>query len=249
VKTGIASNGFLIDGKMALRIKEAGISSIQISLDGTEATHNRIRGSPLSFQRATGAIKLLKEQRIPVVSVATTVTPMNLGDLDDLKKTLLSLDVRLWRICIIMPIGRAESNELLLSSAQLRHLFAWVEKNTSRKMSIKIGENLPYLAEYEKRLRDAPLVCPVGFTACCIGVSGFVRGCPEQPDTPKYREGSILERSFHDIWKNGFKRYRQREALKTDKRCAQCKDKDSCFGGCWVMREGGSQCIHGLLGR
>jgi radical SAM protein with 4Fe4S-binding SPASM domain len=111
-----------------------------------------------------------------------------------------------------------------------------------------VCENLTFLGEYERKIRNQPLVCPVGFTACCIGVSGYVRGCPEQPDTSEFREGSLFEKSFEQIWKTGFERYRDRSLLKDDARCAKCKNRDDCFGGCWVMRQGGVQCIYDLLG-
>lgn len=247
LKTGIATNGFLIDEKISKKIKDSNVSSVQISLDGMEETHNSIRRNPLSFKKAVDSIRLLKDLKIPLVSVATTITPLNIKELDKIRRLLESLGIDLWRIGVIMPIGRAESNELLLNSTQLRSLFEWVQKNNSRKLNIKIGENLPFLAEYEKKIRDAPLICPIGFTACCIGTSGYVRGCPEQPDIPRFREGSILENSFLDIWKHGFKKYRCREIIKTDPKCSNCKNKNDCFGGCWVMREGNSHCIYDLL--
>ncbi|MAG07336.1 hypothetical protein CMI46_00795 [Candidatus Pacearchaeota archaeon] len=246
IKTGLATNGFFIDEKKAKEIKDAGILSIQVSLDGTEETHNKIRGNNLSFQRATNAIKLLHKQNIKIVSVATTVTPMNFNDLKNLKEILLKSNVSTWRICVIMPIGRAERKELLLNPKQLKELFEFVSSNKD-KIKIQIGENLPFLAEYETKIRKSPLVCPVGFMACCIGVDGNVRGCPEMPDIEKFREGSILEKPFIDIWRNEFKRYRNREAIKTDKKCATCQNKEECYGGCWVMREGDIQCIHDLL--
>lgn len=246
IKTGIASNGYLIDRKTAEQIKLAGVSSIQISLDGAMHSHNRIRGNNESFQRAVNSIKFLKEAGIPVVSVATTVTPANLNELPELMDILTDLNVRLWRLCVVMPIGRAEDLDFSLSSAQLKQFFCFVKSNKS-KIEIKIGENLPFLADFEKQLRKKPLLCPVGFTACCIGVDGNVRGCPEQPDTEENREGSVLKKSFAEIWKNGFKKYRSREILFKDKKCAECKKKLDCFGGCWVMRRNNQHCIYTLL--
>jgi radical SAM protein with 4Fe4S-binding SPASM domain len=246
IKTGLATNGFFINEEKAKKIKDAGILSIQVSLDGTERTHNRIRGNNSSYQNAISGIKYLQKEKIKIVSVATTVTPMNFNDLKELKKILLDLGVKTWRICIIMPIGKAERKKLLLSPKQLRELFEFVSSN-KENINIQIGENLPFLAEYEKKIRKSPLVCPVGFTACCIGVDGNVRGCPEMPDIDKFREGSILEKPFIEIWKNGFKRYRNREAINTDKKCMNCKNNEDCFGGCWVMREGNIQCIYDLL--
>lgn len=246
IKTGFATNGFFIDESIAKKIKEAGISSIQISLDGTEEIHNKIRGNNQSFQKAVKAIKLLKEQKIKIVSVATTLTPINFNELWKLKKLLSDLNVNIWRICIIMPIGRAEKNDLILKPNQLKSLLEFTASNKDN-IKIQIGENLPFLAEYEEKIRDSPVTCPVGFTACCIGVDGNIRGCPEMPDRDEFREGSILEKPFLEIWKNGFKRYRERKSIKTDKKCISCKNKEDCFGGCWVMREGNLQCIYDLI--
>lgn len=246
IRTGFATNGFFIDKKIAKKIKEAGISSMQISLDGTKEIHNKIRGNNLSFRKAVEAIKNLQDENIKIVSVATTVTPMNFENLKELKKVLLSLKVKRWRICVIMPIGRASKSNLILKPNQIKELLEFVSSNRDN-IKIQIGENLTFLAEFEKRIRKAPLVCPVGFTACCIGVNGNVRGCPEMPDVEKFREGSILEKPFIEIWKNGFKKYRNREILKSDKRCSNCKNKENCYGGCWVMREGNIQCVHDLI--
>ncbi len=246
IRVGLATNGFFINEEKAKKIREAGIVSIQVSLDGPEKIHNKIRGNPLSFQNAVRGIRLLQQEKIKMVSVATTVTPMNFEYLRELKKILLDLGVVSWRICVIMPIGRAERKKLLLGPKKLRELFEFVASNKD-KIEIQIGENLPFLAEYETKIRNAPLVCPVGFGACCIGVDGNVRGCPEMPDVEKFREGSVLEKSFTEIWEKGFQRYRNREAIKTDKKCMKCKNKYDCFGGCWVMREGDIQCIYDLM--
>ncbi len=229
INTGFATNGFFITEKTADEIQLAGIGSVQVSLDGLENTHNKIRGNPESFSRALNAIKLLKERKIRIVSVATTVSPLNLNELPDLLELLKETGVRLWRLGIIMPIGRSKSGELILRSGQLRELLKFVEEHNSKEMEIKIGENLPFLGEFEKKIRKAPLVCPVGFTACCIGVDGHVRGCPEEPDTAKFREGSILEKPFKEIWNSEFKRYRQRTVLKEDPECSKCRDKNSCY--------------------
>lgn len=245
MRTGFATNGFFIDEKMAKKIKEAGIYSIQISLDGSQEVHNKIRGNNQSFQRTINAIKNLQKEKIKLISVGTTITPINFNELEKLRDLLINLRIKRWRICVIMPIGRADKN-LSLNSNQLRKLLEFIKLNKKR-IDIQVGENLPFLAEYEKMIRNHPTTCPVGFTACCIGVSGNVRGCPEMPDTENFIEGNILKEKFSEIWKNGFKKYRSRQILSTDKKCVQCKNRDDCFGGCWVMRKGNMHCIYDLL--
>lgn len=243
LKTGIATNGYLVDEAMAQRIGAAGVQSVQVSLDGLEPTHNRIRSNAQSFRRAVDAVERLLRQGIPLVSVATTVGPHNLADMEGLGALLAGLGVRMWRLAVVMPIGRAQEADLLLRGEQLEALFAFVQHTNRRGFRVYLGENLTFLGKWESRLRRQPAICPVGFTACCIGVDGHVRGCPEQPDTAVYREGSLLEEPLTAIWQRGFARYRNRDILRTDPRCAACADRFRCYGGCWVMREGGQHCI------
>ena len=247
LKTGIATNGFFIDKPMTQKIKEVGIDSIQISLDGLERTHNTIRGNPQSFQKAIRALQLLQGADIPMLSVATTLTQTNYGELENLWKFLNDLQITTWRISIVMPIGRAETQErFLLDSNQINNMFDFVVKN-STPIHILIAENLPFLAQYEECIRHEPQLCPVGITACCLGADGNIRGCPEQPDTPDFIEGNVLETPLTDIWQHGFKKYRNNEVLSYNESCKNCPKKFHCFGGCHVMRIGNTHCIYNLI--
>ena len=247
LKTGIATNGFLVDKGATEWIKAARIHSIQVSLDGLEATHNRIRGNEQSFNRAVRAIQLLNRLKVPLVSVATTVTRNNLPEIDELRKLLLRLGVRLWRLAVVMPIGRAHGSNLYPDMDQITWLFKYIKQHDSRELHIYFGENLTFLGNWERKVRNGPAICPIGFTACCIGVDGNVRGCPEQADTVENREGFFLDTSFQEIWQKGFGRYRNREILSTDPKCTLCKSRNDCFGGCWVMRTEGQHCIYDML--
>jgi len=247
IRTGIATNAYLLDRSMAGRLKEAGVSSIQISLDGLDETHNRIRANQYSFERAVDGIKYLKESRLPLISVATTVTPQNIAELNKMRAFLLQNEVHLWRLAPVMPIGRAQEAGLHLEGAQLVELFRFIQENEHRDLHIYLGENLTHLAEWDNKIRRQPVFCPIGFTACCIGVDGHVRGCPEQPDTDENREGSILELPFATIWQNGFGSYRKDENLSSDPACASCRLKLECRGGCQIMRKEQQHCIVHLL--
>jgi len=146
-----------------------------------------------------------------------------------------------------MPIGRAQASDDFPTESQLAWLLGYVRKNNSRNLRIYVGENLTFLGSWEREIRNTPAICPIGFTACCIGVDGMVRGCPEQADNIENQEGSLLETSFQEIWQKGFGRYRSRDILGQDKKCSRCDSKADCLGGCWVMRGRGRQCIYELL--
>lgn len=243
LNTSFATNGYHVDEDKAKSISEANVSLIQISIDGTKNVHNSIRKDTESFDKAVNAIKLLKDHSDSKISVATTVMPKNIDNLAQLKCMLISLNIDFWNIGIVMPVGKAKDNSsLFLSKEQFSYLMNFVI-NSKKDINIEIGENFPYLGNFDKKIRKNPKICPVGILSCCIGVDGHIRGCPDQPDTDFYREGHIRCETFEEIWKKGFKRYRNRDILKEDKKCSTCNHRTDCFGGCWVMRENKLQCI------
>jgi len=103
-----------------------------------------------------------------------------------------------------------------------------------------LGENSAYLGKYDRQIRTQPFFCPVGITACCVGVDGKMRGCPEQPDIDYFTEGDILKQGFKNIWENGFKKYRTDE--QESEECKKCKYKKQCRGGCWVNKIKNKNC-------
>jgi radical SAM protein with 4Fe4S-binding SPASM domain len=243
LKTSLASNGYLIDEKTADEIVEAGVFLVQVSIDGTGQSHNFIRNDPRSFERAICAVGYLKKSGCPKVSAASTVMPSNLDAIKDLREILIEKEVDFWNIGTVMPAGKARDKPgLYLNREQFRSLMDYIV-SSKEKITIDLGENFPFLGEYEEKIRERPLICPAGISSCCVGVDGHVRGCPDQQDTDKNREGSILEDGLRNIWTRGFTRYRDREILKVDNRCSTCAGKNACFGGCHVMREAGMQCI------
>lgn len=245
--TGVATNGYLVNKALAKEISHIELDSIMVSLDGPEEIHNKIRRNEESFKHAVNALNEFKEAGIRQLTVSTTITTTNLKSLNSLKDTVKKINPTYWRINLLMPIGRASENkELFLNPGQINNFLEFVHRN-KEELNILVGENLPFLGSWEKKLRDKPYTCFVGITTLCIGVNGNIRGCPEQPDIPKFIEGNIKEESIMKIWNKGFIKYRQNDILEEDISCKVCSLKHKCWGGCWVMREGQSQCVREIL--
>ena len=233
--TGLATNGYLIDQKKAVEISRL-FDTVQISLDGTARTHNKIRGSNDSHRRILQAIQLLQRTKCRQLTIASVITATNVAEVERLAEEVLALGVDSWKIMTVMPIGRVESNKRLhLNSEEFTNLLETAKKYQS-KIRIDFGENLGHLGKFESRLRNEAFLCPVGFATCCIGTDGNVRGCPEEPDTKYFREGNVLEQDLDEIWQKGFRKYRQRELVENNSDCQQCRYLKNCYGGCWVMK-------------
>ncbi len=238
LKTGLATNGFFIDDKNCKDIVSV-FDSVQISIDGREKTHNEIRDNPLAFQKAVGAIKLLKRNKCKQISVSSVISPINLIDFEYLADLMHEIEIDFWKVVSVMPIGKVKNcKSLYLSKEDFIKLLRLTEKYREKnkgKLRIEFGENLGYLGKYDKKVREEPFFCPVGFLACCIGVDGSVRGCPEQPDISLFQEGNVLKTSLQEIWERGFKKYRDLD-FHEEAECGECKFRDDCRGGCRVMR-------------
>jgi len=88
--TLLATNGFSINRKTAAKLAHAGLSYANISLDGFDHTHDRIRRKPGAFEKVIKAIENLRKEGVPV-RISTVIMEDNLdqiaGLLDFLRKT------------------------------------------------------------------------------------------------------------------------------------------------------------------
>lgn len=77
--TALTTNALTLPQK-AKMLCNAGLNEISISLDGTEAIHNEIRGNNKSFQQAIKGIEeLLTQKNPPAISVYFVITEWNIG--------------------------------------------------------------------------------------------------------------------------------------------------------------------------
>jgi AdoMet-dependent heme synthase len=77
----MATNGTLVDDGTAIKIREAGIRRVSISLDGVDAgRHDAFRQVPGAFEGALAGIEALKRAGVEF-QVNTTITRMNLDQI------------------------------------------------------------------------------------------------------------------------------------------------------------------------
>ncbi len=83
LSTGLISNASMIGPAQAAGIVEAGLNSLNISLDGPAEVHDDIRRSPGMFARVERAISLVKEEKAkrgldtPHIALGCTVSALN----------------------------------------------------------------------------------------------------------------------------------------------------------------------------
>ncbi|MBQ7499574.1 MAG: radical SAM protein, partial [Clostridia bacterium] len=125
---GMTTNGTLIDGEAAEKLREAGMSTVSVSLDGMEDSHDNLRRRKGAWKLALRGLRSLIGAGFEP-QVTTVVHRDNINDLDPLYDLLCGIGIKSWRPINVEPIGRAcEEGELLLKPEQFAALIGYIRE-------------------------------------------------------------------------------------------------------------------------
>lgn len=105
VRVCIITNGFVFSDRLLTSLKEIGVESVAVSLDGDRETHDRFRQEG-SFDRAINAIERLTSEGI-YTSVITTLNSENVHCLEDMYDVLKDKGIFAWQLQACSPMGNA----------------------------------------------------------------------------------------------------------------------------------------------
>jgi len=254
VRPGLTTGGRGVTLELARAMAEAGVHQVSVSVDGLEATHDRMRNLKGSYAGAMRALDNVRAAGMrPMAN--TNVNRLNMADLEGLYEVLEPLIIA-WQVQITTPLGRAADRTLMVLQPWdlldvMPRIAALKQRALAHGISLMPGNNLGYFGPEEALLRsqrpahqkDHFSGCQAGRYVMGIESDGAVKGCPSL-QTSHYVGGRTRERSVTQIWKEApelaFARSRTREDLWGY--CKTCAFGDTCLGGC-------SFTAHAVLGR
>jgi radical SAM protein with 4Fe4S-binding SPASM domain len=186
------------------------------SIDGAPEYHDRVRGAKKAFVRALQGLELFAEMRVPARIVNTVVHPENIRQLEGMVEIIRNSAATSWRLTPVCNVGRAEG----------------------ATGYVDFGESHTYLWRLAGAAGVKPFFCGAGLTRCSITSEGEVIGC--QWISTSFSEGNLRDRSFPQIWKDGFTRFRKNEFQRG---CFDCVHFDGCRGGCWAEMKKRGACL------
>ena len=225
----LATNGTLIDRRIAEDIRASGVRRVSVSLDGSEPrVHDRIRGVEGAFEAALSGIGHLRECGVEV-QVNTTLTRQNVSELPKILELCLDLGLQALHLFMLVPVGCGmeieESDQL--SPEEYEEVLRWLNSK-SREVAIELKATCApqyfRIAGVDSRRR---LGCLAGVSVCFVSNIGDVQPCGYLPVVV----GNIRERSIEEIWEeaDAFRALRDPERLKG--KCGICEYRYVC-GGC-----------------
>ena len=234
-KWGMTSNGSIITPAVAKQLRDAGMYSVGISLDGLEEHHDWFRGTPGAYKKALDAFKNLTDAGQEHVMLTTVLNKVNIGDLDELYKLMLNIGCKTWRIINMEPIGRALTNkDLMLDNSDYKTMIEFIVNHQDNpNLNVIFGCNHYLGLDYERKTRPWYFMCQAGTCVASIQYNGDITACLDIERRPELVFGNVRKDLVYDVWVNKFEPFRDITKTWNSTTCKDCKHKTNCDGGGW----------------
>lgn len=210
----LTTGGYGISPEQARQMKEAGVSTVSVSVDGLEATHDRLRGRPGSWRHCFESLGHLREAGLGL-GANSQINRLSAPEFPLLHEALHGAGIRGWQWSMTVPMGNAaDGAEFLLQPAEFLDVFpmlAAVAEQASRDgVLVQPGNDVGYYGPYERVLRNGGdprgrfvwQGCQAGLDTLGIEADGTLKACPSLPtadysgDRPRrpLRPGSLPAR-------------------------------------------------------
>lgn len=220
LKVKLNSNGWLIDRAVARRLRDMGVSSVQIALHGTHAElHDRITGVEGSFRRAARALRLCSGVGINTVA-SCVLTRFNHGSIVEIADFAERAGAHFY-LKRLHPIGRGKENftSLAATPAQFRSALESLENY--------YGDEL--VEAFRRYLKTKNGWC-IAYACPCIQPDGSVTSCAEMSQPLGDLTRSNLTQTWRQMWcSETCTRIANREL---EGKCSSCSLLSTCGGGC-----------------
>jgi len=239
IEVGLLTGGRGLSRERARLAKEAGATTVSVSVDALEGTHDVLRGRKGSYRAALEAISHAREAGLRVAANTQIARPA-LREIEPMFERLLAAGVVAWQVSMTVPMGRAADRpEILLEPYQVLEVLPMLARIArlaeSRGARVFPGNDIGYYGPLETVLRpEGPrLACSAGVLGMGIEADGAVKGCPSLPSRD-YVGGNVRDASLRDVWERAepLRINRGRSTAGLWGFCATCYYAEACLGGC-----------------
>ena len=250
IRVSMQTGGRAFTPERARALKEAGLSSLGVSVDGPARVHDRLRGNLGSHVAAVQALRNARAAGL-IVSANTQVNRLTADHLTETARELRGLGVEAWQVQLTGPMGRAADHpewilephrvvDVIEALATIQREALEAHSGDQPPFNVVPNNSIGYFGPHEQLLRSRPGGAPAHYEGCMAGIfllgiesDGTVKACPTLP-TAEYAAGNVRELSIEWLWQNAervrFARDRSIDELWGF--CKSCYYADVCRAGC-----------------
>ena len=224
----ILTNGTLIDERLACYLKYLKPRFVQVSLEGSRPTHDRIRGNG-NYDMTISGIHHLVRQAVPTL-ISFTAHRGNYREFPHVVKTGKALRVnRIWADRYV-PLGQGKAmDDLSLSAGETREFFKLLAASRPGRFSIgrRTTEVACHRALQFLRAGGRPYACAAGSTLLTVLANGDLVPCRRMPVVA----GNLLRERLADLYRENDMLRNLRRRNQTIAGCEICDHRRTCRGG------------------
>ena len=264
IRTGVGSNGTLIDVTMARKMKDVGIKTVGISIDGADArAHDSLRGEG-SFYRALGGASACKTESLPF-QFNMVIRKDTISQIEEMLKLAKDSGAAAVEFFDLVEVGRAgaEYRGNTLNPNERREVVEYLaHAQVDYPILIRVVACPMYpliLQEKEIKPKHFPEVLlhrvPYYGRGCAAGMpNGYITIKPDGEVNPcmllQINIGNVRQKSIIKLWEES-PILRQLRSRNLEDECGKCRYKSICAGcrarayeetgnmlasdpGCWI---------------
>ncbi len=222
----ILTNGTLIDAQLAHRLSALRPSFVQVSIEGSEPTHDSIRGTG-NFVQTVAAVQYLVQHKVPTI-ISFTAHQANYREFPDVARLGQQLSVaRVWADRLI-PVGSG-TQQSVLTPQQTLEFFQLMHQ--ARTEATLIPHNQTEIAMH-RALQflvggGTPYHCTAGDTLLTVQPNGDLLPCRRMP----IPVGNLMEHSLSQLYDQSDWLRTLRDRHSVSEQCAGCRFVRQCRGG------------------
>ncbi len=237
----------LLTREMVVRLQQAGLARLAVSLDGAcAATHDAFRGLSGSFARTLDAIHWANEIGLPV-QINTTFSRRNIAEINAIVALLESLKITLWSVFFLVPTGRGKLADLL-DAGEFEAIFAKLSQlSKTASFDIKTTEAQHY-RRYLLQQRTAQRQAGRGAAPAAEKIADSIGRAPRGLNDGKgfvfishtgevypsgflpLRAGNVRRQSLASIYRDSPLFQSLRDTSRLQGKCGACEFKEICGG-------------------
>jgi radical SAM protein with 4Fe4S-binding SPASM domain len=239
----MTTGGYGISKETARRMVDAGLSQVSVSIDGLEATHDRLRGRKGSWRACYQSLENMGAAGM-ALACNTQINRLTALELPRAYQIQRDAGMKAWQLQMTVPMGNAaDQPEILLQPYELLQVFdilVDLKQQCDRdNVLFAPGNNVGYFGPYDRILRAQGNEwqvwngCQAGLNSVGLEADGTIKGCPSLP-TKAYTGGNIRDISLVDAITNA-PEMNFNAGANTDHLwgfCKSCEYADLCRGGC-----------------
>lgn len=228
MRVNLITNGTLIDRDAALRLKEAGLASAQVSIEaGSALVHDSITGVPGTFAASVNGLKSLRDAGISVHPHAT-LCRLNRDVIEGMPALAKKLGIDRFSLNLVIPAGRGLDTSIHIRYSEVKEILARVMV-ASRSEGVQF---LWYSPTPVCLFNPIPLgLGNKGCSACegllSVSPAGDLLPCSSWPEPI----GNLPADGFDALW-FGKRAQWIREKREAHPGCRGCGDFAVCHGAC-----------------